>query len=134
MRAFIKFNQGISKMPIYAQAWVMLLVAANLVVPLFYLTRWESKVVAGTFLMGALLMTIITALSGFSRLLGLGHFLWFPMLYFLWTRLDHFPATDFFGIWLRILILMNAISLVIDVTDVIRYIMGDREEIVKGLD
>ena len=133
MRALIKFNKGILKMPIYAQAWVMLLVVANLVVPLFYLTRWESQVVAGTFLMGALLMTIITALSGFSRLLGLGHFLWFPMLYFLWTRLDHFPAMDFFGIWLRILIVINIISLVIDVTDVIRYIMGDREEMVKGL-
>ncbi len=133
MRAFIKFNKGLLKQPFHVQLWLVLLVAVNLVIPLFYLGRIEARVVALTFLIAAVLMTVLTALSGFSRLLGLGHFVWFPLLYFLWTGLEQIPADDFFGIWVRVLMILNAISLVIDVVDVIRYIAGDREETVEGL-
>ena len=36
MRAFIKFNKGVMKMPVQWQLWLFLLVAVNLVVPIFY--------------------------------------------------------------------------------------------------
>ena len=133
MRAFMKFNKGMMKMPIQWKLWLALLVTANMVVPLFFLGRLEAQVVLGTLLISMMLMTVLTALSGFTRLLGLGHIFWFPLLYFLWTRLGQIPADDFFGIWVRGLMVINAISLVIDVVDVISYIAGDREETVKGL-
>jgi len=133
MQAFIKFIKGVLEMPLYAQVWLILLVVANLVVPLIHLARLEAQVVVGTFLISGFLMIILTAISGFSRLLGLGHFLWFPLLYFLWVRLAQLPTDDFFGVWIRVLITLNAISLVIDVVDVIRYIAGDRKDIVEGL-
>jgi hypothetical protein len=38
-----------------------------------------------------------------------------------------------FGIWVRALMMLNAVSLVIDAADVIRYVAGDRAETVKGL-
>ena len=133
MNAFIKFNTGIMRSPTHVRLWLMLLLVFNLVVPLFYLHRVEAQVVLGTFLASALLMTILTGLSGFTRLLGLGHIFWIPLLYFLWTRLGWFPADDLFGIWIRVLIGVNAISLVIDGVDVVRYIAGDRAETVKGL-
>jgi len=66
-------------MPFYARLWVMLLVIANFIIPLFYLDGLEAKVILATFLVSAFMMTVLTALSGFSRLLGLGHFLWFPL-------------------------------------------------------
>ena len=131
MRAFIKFNKGIMKMPIQWRLWLMLLMVVNLVVPLFYLNRLEAQVVLAVILASAMLMTMLTASSGFTRLLGLGHILWFPLLYFLWIRLDQIPASDFFGIWIRILMTLNAVSLVIDTIDVTRYIAGDREETVR---
>ncbi len=133
MRAFMKFNKGMMKMPIQWKLWLALLVTANMVVPLFFLGRLEAQVVLGTLLISMMLMTVLTALSGFTRLLGLGHIFWFPLLYFLWTRLGQIPADDFFGIWVRGLMVINATSLVIDVVDVIRYIAGEREETVKGL-
>ncbi len=133
MRAFMKFNKGMMKMPIQWKLWLALLVTANMVVPLFFLGRLEAQVVLGTLLISMMLMMVLTALSGFTRLLGLGHIFWFPLLYFLWTRLGQIPADDFFGIWVRGLMVINATSLVIDVVDVIRYIAGDREETVKGL-
>ena len=52
---------------------------------------------------------------------------------FLWPRLADVPADDLFGIWIRALMVLNAMSSVIDVSDVVRYIAGDREETVKGL-
>ena len=133
MRAFIKFNKGMMKMPVHWQLWLMLMVAVNLVVPLFFLDHLEAQVVIGVLLASITLMTILTARVGFTRLLGLGHIFWFPLLYFLWTRLDQIPADDFFGIWIRALMAINATSLVIDVVDVVRYLAGDRAETVKGL-
>ena len=128
MHALNKFYTGIRAMPLPWQLWLMCLGAMNLVVPLFYLERIEARIVLGVFLVGALLMVLLTALAGFTRLLGLGHILWFPLLYFLWTRLGELPADGLFGIWVRALIGVNATSLVIDLVDVIRYAAGDRAE------
>ncbi len=133
MRAFIKFNKGLMNGPTHVLLWLMLLIAANLVVPLFFLGRLEAQLVVVALLASAILMTFLTGLYGFTRLLGVGHIFWIPLLFFLWTRLGQIPADNFFGIWLRILMILNAMSLVIDVVDVIRYIAGDREETVKGL-
>ena len=133
MRAFLKFNLGMMRMPIPVRLWLVLLVTANLIVPLFFLGRLEAQVVVVTLLASAMLMTAVTAISGFTRLLGLGHIFWVPLLWFLWTRLDQVPSDTFFGIWLRVVMTLNALSLVIDITDVVRYIAGDREETVKGL-
>jgi len=133
MHAFIKFNKGIMKMPVPWQLWLVLLLTANLVVPLFFLDRLEAQIIVGALLASALLMTILTGVSGFNRLLGLGHIFWIPLIYFLWMRLGQIPADDFFGIWVRALMALNAASLVIDLIDVARYIAGDREETVKGI-
>ena len=133
MWAFIKFNKGVMKMPVHWGMWLMLLTAINLVVPLFFLDRLEARVVLGVILASMMLMTILTALAGFTSFLGLGHILWIPMLYFLWTRLDQIPSDDFFGIWLRALMMLNAVSLVIDAVDVTRFIAVDREETVQDL-
>ena len=133
MRAFIKFNKGVMKMPVQWQLWLLLLVCVNLIIPLFFIDRLEARLVVGALLGSVLLMTILTAVSDFTRLLGLGHILWFPLLYFLWTRLDKIPGDDLFGIWVRALMMLNAVSLVIDAADVSRYVAGDRAETVKGL-
>lgn len=133
MNAFIKFNKGLMLMPMSWQMWLMLLVMVNMLVPFFYLDRLEAQMTLGTMMLSMMLMTAVTQKTGFTRLLGLGHFLWFPMIYFFWTRLSQIPADDFFGIWLRTLMILNAGSLLIDVIDVSRYIKGDRLETIKGL-
>lgn len=133
MNAFLKFNKGLMRIPLPWRMWLMVLVAVNLLAPLFYLGRTEARVVLAVFLAGAMLMTILTALSGFSRLLGLGHILWIPLLIWLWARLGQVPAEDFYGVWLRALMAINLASLAIDAVDVVRYIRGERGETIKGL-
>lgn len=133
MQGFIKFNKGILRMPLPIKSWVALLAVMNLVGPLFFIHRLESQVVLGTMLVGATTMGLLTARFGFTRILGLGHFYWFPMLFWLATRLGQHDLGEPFGVWLTALMIVNAISLVIDVVDVVRYVAGDRKELVPGL-
>ncbi len=133
MKAFVKFNKGMFKMPMHLQAWLMLLVLANAITPLFFLRHLEAQVVLGTMLASVTLMTSLTGRFGFTRILGLGHILWVPMLAFLLARLGQIPPRDAYGIWIRALIVLNSVSLVIDAADVIRYIAGDRAETIPGL-
>ena len=114
--------------------WLIMLVTVNLVLPLFFLQRLEAQIVVGTMFVSMMLMTGLTALTGFTRIIGAGHFVWIPMLIWIWPRLGEIPADDLFGLWIRSLMIFNGISLIIDVADVKRYIGGDREEMVKELE
>ncbi len=133
MRAFIRFNQGVMRSPLPVRLWLMLLVAANLGAPLFFLDHLEAQVVLACFMASVALMTILTGLTGFTRLLSVGHIFWIPMLFWLWNRSDQIPAQDAFGIWIRVLLAANLVSLLLDTVEVIRYIRGEREETVKSL-
>ena len=130
MNAFVKFNRGMLKMPIHWQIWLMLLITANVFAPLFFLHQVEAQVVLVTITISMTLMILLTARYGFSRIVGLGHVVWIPLLAFLLARLGDIPATDVFGVWIRALVVLNGISLVIDTVDVVRYAIGDREETV----
>ena len=133
MEALTKFNQGVMNLPVHWQLWMALLITANLVVPLFFIGHLEAQFVVGALFASVILMTILTGLTGFTRLVGLGHIFWIPLLYFLWTRIDQIPADSTFGIWIRVLMALNAVSLVIDAVEVSRYIAGDRADAVAGL-
>ena len=131
MRAFIRFNQGLLSMPPPWQAWLLALMSANLIAPLFFLGRVEAQVAVAALVVSMVLMTILTGRFGFSRILGLGHIIaWVPLLAFLWSRLPDAPIDNAFGLWLRAVIALDAASLVIDVVDVVRFLAGDRAETV----
>ena len=133
MRAFLRFNQGLFSMPPLWQAWLLALVSANLIAPLFFLGRLEAQVVIAALVLSMVFMTILTGRFGFSRILGLGHIWWVPLLGFLWSRLADVPPTDAFGLWLRAVMALNVTSLIIDTVDVVRFLAGERAETVDGL-
>jgi hypothetical protein len=131
MNAFIKFNRGIFRLPIGVRLWLMLLMAVNLFVPALYLQRSEARIVLLTFLASFLLMVLITRVSGFTRLLGLGHVLWVPLVPFLLSRLDQIVVGDAYGVWIGSVIALNSISLVLDSVDVVRFARGEWSEVVS---
>ncbi len=133
MNAFIKFNKGLMNSSLPVKLWLGLMMIFNMIIPLFFLDRLEAQVVLVAIMASMALMTLITAATGFSRFLGLGHIFWIPLLFFLWTHLDQIPPDDGFGVWVRALMVINATSLVIDAVDVLRYLAGERMEIVKGI-
>ena len=133
MHAFIRFYRGIFAMPTPWKIWLAVLVGANLVLPLLFVSRVEAQLVIVAFFIGMGLMTALTARFGFSRILGLGHIVWLPLLVYLMTRLSEAPAGEAFGLWLRALIALNAISVVIDTIDIVRFARGERQETVPHL-
>lgn len=133
MRAFMRFNQGLLAMPLHLRAWVLLLISVNLVTPFFFLGQVEAQAVLASGLVSMGLMTVLTARLGFSRIVGLGHIAWVPLLGYLWIQLPGVPATDAFGLWLRAVIALDATSLVLDTFDVVRFARGDRAETVPTL-
>ncbi len=133
MNAFIKFNKGLMNQSLLVRFWVGLMVIFNMVIPLFFLDRLEAQVVLAGLMASMVIMTLITATTGFTRLLGLGHIFWIPLLFFLWTHLDQIPPNDGFGVWVRSLMVINAASLLLDGADVLRYLAGERQEVVEGL-
>ena len=76
------------------------------------------------------LMTALTAWGGFTRLLGLGHVLWMPLLVYLRRRLPGYSFGTSVELWLRVLMVLNTISRGIDTVDVVRYLRGDRGTLV----
>jgi len=133
MQGFIKFNKGVLRMSWPVKIWLLVLVAANAVAPLFFLQRIEAQAVFAAMMIGATLMSLLTARFGFTRILGLGHILWIPLVGWLAFRLGQIPADDAFGMWIRGVMLLNTVSLVMDGVDVFRYAAGERKELVAGL-
>ena len=128
MNAVIRFHKGLLRLPLWVQLFMLALVAVNMVTPLFMIRRIEAQIVLGTFLASFTLMMILTRLVGFTRLLGLAHIFWIPLLLYVGSRLEVYAADEAIGVWLRLLIGLNAVALVLDAIDVIRYIRGDRDE------
>ncbi len=131
MNAFLRFNRGMLGMPVRWRLWLLVLVALNALAPMFFLPRVEAVATLGAMVLSMGLMILLTHWSGFSRLLGLGHIAWIPLLIFLWTQLGSAPSSDLFGLWIRAVIVLDAVSLVIDASDVVRWLTGDRDETVE---
>lgn len=130
---FLKYHRGLAKMPLAWKPWLVSLLVANMIAPLLWMDRLEAQVVFGVALVNAATFVILTSLCGFSRLLGLAHIYWIPLVIFLWQRLELFPPDTAYGFWIRAVMVLDAGSVVLDASNVIRYVRGERDEIVAGL-
>ena len=120
------FNAKMFASPIQT-AWLQLLILVNMVIPLFFLRSIEAQVTFACIVLGMMIGVTIFKVQGFTRLMGLMHLPWLFLIIFLLGRLGQTPASGFFGIWIRVVILLNSISLIFDVIDVIKYAAGDRK-------
>ena len=125
MNAMIGFLKDALRIPKHWVVWLMLLVVLNMIAPFFFWSSVEAKVVLAVMTVNAALMVGLHARFGFVRLLGVGHVLWLPLLPWLFFRLCGIPAGPL-SIWLWSLIVIDGISLAIDVADVVRYARGER--------
>ncbi len=126
MKVMIEFTKTMLLLPQPWLGWMGLLVAVNMVIPLYYIHTREAKVVLIAAMFGLMIMMAIFGAKGFVRLLGIGHITWVPMLPWLWTRLDDTSFGSFFGYWLIAVIVLDSLSLIVDVVDIQRYIKGER--------
>jgi hypothetical protein len=64
---------------------------------------------------------------GFTRILGITHYVWIPMFAWMGMRLDHILLNQPLAIWLAVLLATNTVSLVIDTIDVARFLRGEHQ-------
>jgi hypothetical protein len=108
-------------------AWVGLLMVANMVMPFFFLGSPEALAVLVAFLVAGGIQMAIFHTKGFVRLLGIGHIIpWVPLLLWLWARLEAIDMGTALGRWIVVVIVLDGVSLLIDLVDVFRYLAGDR--------
>ena len=108
--------------------WVVALMLVNGVTPFFFLETSEAKGVLAAFMVAAGIQMAIFRSLGFVRLLGIGHIIaWVPLLIWLWGPVTTHGTSSAFGQWLLALFSLNAISLLIDLVDVGRYMSGERD-------
>ena len=127
MKAFITLNTGLLQSRPLVKLWLLVMLALNLIVPIGLLPGRAPVIVLATMMLSIGLMTLLTARFGFSRILGLGHILWIPLSFYLISIWADHPINSPLGLWLRLLTLINLISLVIDTTDVIGFLKGERQ-------
>lgn len=126
MNVMFRFMRTMFANGIVLAVWISLLLGANMLVPFIVITTAEGQLVLVSALAGAATQLAIFRVKGFVRLLGVGHVYWLPLLPWLATRLEGSPGWDLFSLWIVFVIVLNGVSLVIDVRDVWRYVGGER--------
>jgi hypothetical protein len=126
--------KGLLRLPLAVRVWLGVLVTANVLVPLVFLGRREAQVVLVTFLASVALTLALAHVAGFTRLVAAGRVLWLPLLLYLWSRMGGHPAVQLYGGWIRIVMVLNAASLARAGWDLVRYLRGEREEVMTGLE
>lgn len=115
---------GMQNLGPFWRAWVMALFLVNGLLPLLFLRHPEARWMAALTWAQGMLMMALAGHLGFVRLLGVAHFAWFLVLPSL-VRVGR-TQRDWFGRWAWAALALSAVSLAIDVSDVARYLLGDR--------
>lgn len=131
MKAMIGFMKTMFSLPAPIRLWLGLLMALNMFVPFLFITTPEAQWTVVAAIAGAMTMAKIFQARGFVRLIGIGHIYWVPLVIWFAMRLDAAPSGGLFRYWMLSIIVLNSISIVIDVIDVLRYIKGDRAPFVR---
>ena len=126
-------NAAIALQPVWLQAWVMVLVVVNLAAGLFLLTRRDGRLrvrieavaILASFVVAGMAMGWLYQQVGYVRLLGLPHLLfWLPVYAWLVAKFRRNAFTPPFRHYLLVYFLIAGISLVVDLIDVLRYLLG----------
>jgi hypothetical protein len=125
---FSAFSADVANQPQWVQIWLNIL-AGTLALSLpFSLVRVEARWTLLGFVLGAAAVLSLYAQFGYSRLLGLGHVVfWTPLLAYLLARRRHWRVNETWaGKWIVATVCVLTISLAFDYVDVARWIAGDR--------
>jgi hypothetical protein len=79
MRNPFRFFLELMRQPVWIPLWVFFLMLVNMASVAFW-SEPLAKVIFITFMVSAALMMGLYARFGFSKILGLGHVLWIPLL------------------------------------------------------
>lgn len=126
------FMAGVRSLAIGWQVWLLALMAVNFFIPVYFISHLEAQLTIAAFFAGGMIGMVLVKVQGFTRLLGLMHILWIPLVIYLAGQLSVFPPDHLFDLWIRGVLILNGISLLIDFVDVLRYFRGERKPVTRG--
>lgn len=132
-RGLVRYHRGLARLPLSWKPWLLVLLTLNMIVPLFIFHRTEAQVVFGTAILGGATFSLLTGLFGFTRIIWAAHIVWVPLIVWLWFRLPGVADETGFAWWIRLVIVADLIAMVFDGANVVRYLRGNRAEMVQGL-
>lgn len=129
------FSQFMTEMETNSPAWVIVWVnfmvaILALAIPFSFSYREAKWILLGSVL-GMIGTIVAYSLFGFTRLLGLGHIIfWTPtLIYIITVRGWKTYHKTLFSRWLVVAAIVMGVSLAFDVIDLLRWILGDRAPI-----
>lgn len=127
--ALTRFWKGLCRYPLFWQAWAHFIIFINIGgACLFWnqeLSLWVVASMFASFAVGLLIVYI----HGFTKLIGLMHLAWIPMITHAIALLDIADITSPFGLWIRLLLIVNGVTLAVDTINIARYILGNRVDL-----
>lgn len=118
MRNPLRFFIELMQQPLWVSLWVLFLMLINMASFAFW-QEAVAQLILINFLASAMLMMGLYSRYGFTKILGLGHFPWIPLLAYVVTQISAAEAS--FKRYLLVLSISMAISLVLDTIDVWNY-------------
>jgi len=125
----INFWRGLCQLPLFWQSWVHFIFLINIGGSILFWNQQLSAWVLGGILASFLLALLFIHLFGFTKLMGLTHLPLLPVLYQSYLLLPDVAISNPFGMWIRLIFLVNGIALFLDAIDLIRYITGNRKSL-----
>ena len=130
MKSMIHLNKEIFRMKFPWNLWVALLGGVNMVGGLIFIRTFEGQLALVSLMAAFVIMWAIYVKKGFVRLLGLGHLLaWAPQMAWFARTVVQGETQGAFHYWLIAVLIMNGIALLIDLVDVVRYSLGEKQPI-----
>ena len=129
VQSFRDFLTGIFSLAVGWKIWLFCLITVNFFIPVFFYHTSEAQLTIVAFFLSGILGMVLVRIQGFTRLLGLMHIPWIPLVYYLIGQLNIYSFTQPMGMWIRGVIILNGISLIIDLVDVVRFMRGERKTI-----
>lgn len=129
MEIFERFYLDLSThSPDWVLIWLQVLIGVLSLSVLFGLFRPEARAILVGIIMGMAMTLVVYGQFGFTRILGIGHILfWTPTLFYMLSLQGTASvAKTWFGRWLWLACAVMAVSLAFDYFDVARYFFGDR--------
>ncbi len=118
MRNPLRFFIELIQQPLWVSLWVLFLMLVNMACLAFW-QEAVAQLILMNFLASAMLMMGLYSRFGFTKILGLGHVPWIPLLAYVVTQIPAAEAS--LKRYLLVLSVSMAISLVLDTIDVWTY-------------
>lgn len=120
-------NDHLLSQPTHWLIWVGIMVIMNFGAIFFAWKDVRARWVVIAMLANAVFMNALFLKFGYTRILGFSHVVfWTPLVAYLWKNRQAFPERHLTNKFLWGVMIVNTLSLLIDYTDVIRYVLGDR--------